>query len=139
VEDDQIRGTVQEHAASHYNQNIDLAESDPVLRGEYLHVFSHIKMTYVVWEQTIRSSKTPTIVLPEGKSREEVVWLDIDQLRSANVGTGVKKVWELLKESRNPWAAEVKEKSKGKPKKKVEEKLGGKMQTKLSFGKAAAV
>lgn len=96
-------------------------EVGPTYHGEYIHVFSHIRMTYRLWEVQI-GGPLPAIRLPKGKIAAEVVWLTAAGLKDANVGTGVKKMWELLKGTTNPWTGGkggAKPAKRAAPKKKV--------------------
>jgi A/G-specific adenine glycosylase len=56
--------------------------------GSIPHIFSHINMTYHVQHLQIESTKPP----PELRL-DRAVWLDDSGVESANIGTGVKKVW----------------------------------------------
>ena len=53
--------------------------------GSIPHIFSHINMTYHILHLTLSSSSPP--------SPKSGIWLDEAAVESANVGTGVKKVW----------------------------------------------
>ena len=53
--------------------------------GSIPHVFSHINMTYHILHLSLSSSSIP--------STKSGIWLDEAAVESANVGTGVKKVW----------------------------------------------
>lgn len=52
------------------------------------HIFSHINMTYHIIHIVLESDETPKAV--------NGVWLDEKEVESANVGTGVKKVWSQV-------------------------------------------
>lgn len=54
--------------------------------GSIPHIFSHINMTYHVLHLVLKSSSCPP--LPSMG-----IWLDDAGVESANIGTGVKKVW----------------------------------------------
>lgn len=91
--------------ASTFLKGLNNAPSIVETRGEYLHVFSHIKMTYRLSELIIDGTNTalPDVILPQDKQPGDVVWVDKQGLQSLNVGTGVKKMWELLLPSTYPW------------------------------------
>lgn len=55
--------------------------------GSIPHIFSHINMTYHIIHFSIVSPSTSPPVLATG------IWLDEASVESANIGTGVKKVW----------------------------------------------
>jgi hypothetical protein len=102
TDDEQAVETALRHAKTYLEKGaFDTCET-PTQQGEYVHVFSHIRMTYRLWEVTL-SGPLPAIRLPKGKSTTDVVWLTAEGLKQANVGTGVKKMWELLKGTTNPW------------------------------------
>lgn len=52
------------------------------------HIFSHINMTYHVLHVVLRSDSIP----PSSQG----IWLDEAGVESANIGTGVKKVWSQV-------------------------------------------
>ena len=102
TDDEQAVETALRHAKTYLEKGaFDTCET-PTQQGEYVHVFSHIRMTYRLWKVTI-GGPIPAIRLPKGKTATEVVWLTAEGLKQANVGTGVKKMWELLKGTTNPW------------------------------------
>lgn len=70
-------------------------------RGNFLHIFSHIRMTYYVHTCTF-TGKTPPIIERGEREKDEVVWVPKSELVNTNIGTGVKKVWDLLY-SKNSW------------------------------------
>ena len=115
MDDEQAVETVVRHAKTYLEQGALKDIKAPRAHGEYVHVFSHIRMTYRLWEVSI-SGPLPTIRIPKGKTSSEVVWLTSNGLKEANVGTGVKKMWELLKGTMNPWTGA---KGNGKPVKRT--------------------
>lgn len=55
--------------------------------GSIPHIFSHINMTYHIIHLVITSSASSPLIPVSG------IWLDEVEVESANIGTGVKKVW----------------------------------------------
>ncbi|KAF8273721.1 DNA glycosylase [Lactarius quietus] len=84
--------------------------------GDVLHVFSHIRKTYrVQWvvlegggtcPPELAQRSTPTVPrVPRSKKakasddspKSESMWIRIDEVEEANIGTGVQKVWSLAR------------------------------------------
>ncbi|ODO08184.1 A/G-specific adenine glycosylase [Cryptococcus amylolentus CBS 6273] len=62
-------------------------------KGSVAHIFSHINMTYHIHLLTLPSSSSsePPDILRTAP--RQAFWLSEEEVESANVGTGVKKVW----------------------------------------------
>jgi A/G-specific adenine glycosylase len=52
------------------------------------HIFSHINMTYHIQLLVLNSTELPPLC-----RTDRAVWLSQEEVESANIGTGVKKVW----------------------------------------------
>ncbi len=72
----------------------DITLSDPSSCGSFLHVFSHINMTYSVHAITITGSVSPPAVDPEFTT--QAIWMTAEQIKHANIGTGTKKLWTMV-------------------------------------------
>lgn len=59
---------------------------------DYVHVFSHIKMTYHVHRLRIDASAPPLLCLGE----TETAWLTMDEIAAANITTGTKNIIKTL-------------------------------------------
>lgn len=86
---------------------IDLDEPiRPSARGNFVHVFSHIRMTYHVHLVNLSGTSPPRILSAEDEMTR-IVWVTKSDLHTVNIGTGVKKVWDLLY-GKNSWPQAVK-------------------------------
>lgn len=103
TDDEQAVETALRHAKTFLAKGTFDGIDPPTACGEYIHVFSHIRMTYCLWKVTI-TGPLPGFRYPKGKTASDIVWLTCDALKDANVGTGIKKMWELLKGTTNPWS-----------------------------------
>ncbi len=73
----------------------DLAWSAPKMHGSFLHVFSHIDMTYLVLSSLVSvSGQGPPAISPD--FAEQMTWMTADEIKHANIGTGFKKLWTLV-------------------------------------------
>lgn len=68
--------------------------STPTSCGSFLHVFSHINMTYSVYALTITGSDAAPTIRPGFAAT--AVWMTADQVKHANIGTGTKKLWTMV-------------------------------------------
>ncbi|KAJ8701593.1 hypothetical protein PTI98_000357 [Pleurotus ostreatus] len=102
-------------AGSADSESYHIVNTKPV--GDVIHVFSHIKKTYrVQWVllegcseppfptplNDDKSTKTPSrrAKQPRSESTQRssgTAWFDMNEVAEANIGTGVRKVWELTK------------------------------------------
>lgn len=65
-------------------------------RGNFVHVFSHIRMTYHVHLVNFSGPAPPKIIADEEEEQGRILWVSKSDLPLVNIGTGVKKVWDLL-------------------------------------------
>lgn len=78
----------------------------PSARGSFIHVFSHIRMKYHVHLVNLSGTSPPRILSAEDEATR-IVWVTKSDLHTVNIGTGVKKVWDLLY-GKNSWPQAVK-------------------------------
>nr|XP_031857823.1 uncharacterized protein CI109_006766 [Kwoniella shandongensis]KAA5524895.1 hypothetical protein CI109_006766 [Kwoniella shandongensis] len=72
--------------------DVDALRSTGRSIGSIPHIFSHINMTYHIYHFIITSpSDSPPPI--KNKAPSQTLWLDEPRVESANIGTGVKKVW----------------------------------------------
>lgn len=89
---------------------------------DYVHVFSHIKMTYHVHRVRIECPELPSLSL----GATETTWLNMDDLATANITTGTKNIIKALYDP--PQLQDTKQKKAGiarKPKAKMSQAVPG--------------
>lgn len=59
---------------------------------DYVHVFSHIRMTYHVHRLRLETPKIPQL----SSFETETIWLNMDEIAAANVTTGTKNILKAL-------------------------------------------
>lgn len=75
--------------------------------ADYLHIFSHIRMTYHIHLFTITTPfDTPPRINKGLASTGQAVWVTKKGIGKLNVGTGVKKIWGMVYGRDSVWAGE---------------------------------
>lgn len=64
--------------------------------GVVKHVFSHIRMSYIVEHVVIGGGEAPPAIGRYGSSGGQAAWLSASEVQEANVGASVSKVWAAV-------------------------------------------
>ncbi len=100
------------------------------LRGEVVHVFSHIRQTYVVWTASLDGE------VDLSQLGREFQWLSQEGIASAGVSTAMRKVFALAtKKDSNNTAKRKQQHGSSQPDKKIKNESGGQKSITAFFSK----